>query len=67
VNCRKSGLFANSEGGAFATANLLSILGSARLHRLDQELTLTELLYRLSTWPINRVAEPMAKAMAAVE
>jgi transposase len=62
---RKNWLFAGSEGGARAAADLLSILGSARLHRLDPEPTLTELLHRLPSWPINRIAELTPKAMAA--
>ena len=54
---RKAWLFCGSNDHAESAANLFSVIASARLHGLDPELYLTELLRLLPHWPRDRFLE----------
>jgi transposase len=53
---RKNYLFAGSDGGERAAA-LYTLLETAKLNRLDPEAWLRDVLTRLSSHPINRIAD----------
>jgi transposase len=54
---RKSWLFAGSDDHAQAAGNLLTLVASARLHRLDPEAYLRDLFRVLPHWPRDRYLE----------
>lgn len=54
---RKNWLFFGSEAGAAAGSTWLSIVLSARMHRLDVEEYLRDLFRVLPSWPKNRLIE----------
>ncbi len=54
---RKNYLFAGSDAGGERAAAIYSLLGSAKLHRIDPEAYLTAVLRRIADHPINRIEE----------
>jgi transposase len=54
---RKNYLFAGSDAGGERAAAIYSLLGSAKLHRIDPEAYLTLVLRRIADHPINRIEE----------
>jgi transposase len=54
---RKAWLFVGSDDHAQAAGNLLSLIASARLHRLDPEAYLRDLFCVLPQWPRDRYLE----------
>lgn len=54
---RSNYLFAGSARGGHAAATMYSLIGTARLNRLNPYLWLKDVLARLPSHPINRVAE----------
>ena len=54
---RKAWLFVGSDDHGQATGNLLSLIASARLHQLDPEAYLRDLLRVLPHWPRGRHLE----------
>ena len=62
---RKAWLFFGSDDHASAAANLLSIIASCELHRLDPETYLTEIIQVLPYWPRDRYLELAPKYWAA--
>lgn len=62
---RKNWLFCGSDGHAEAAANIMSLIASARLHKLDPELYLREFIRVLPHWPAERYLELSPKHWAA--
>ena len=62
---RKSWLFVGSDGHAESAGHLLSLVASARLHRLDPETYLRDLFRVLAHWPRDRYLELAPKYWAA--
>jgi len=54
---RKAWLFVGSDDHAQAAGNLLSLIASARLHRLDPEVYLRDVIRLLPYWPTDRFLE----------
>ena len=54
---RKNWLFCGSDDHASATANLYSLIASCRLHGLDPEQYLSEVIHVLPHWPMERMIE----------
>jgi transposase len=54
---RKAWLFVGSDDHAQATANLLTLIASCKLHQLDPELYLRDLFRVLVHWPNDRYLE----------
>jgi transposase len=54
---RKAWLFVGSDGHAQSAGNILSLVASARLHRLDPEAYLRDLFRVLAHWPRQRYLE----------
>ncbi len=54
---RKNYLFAGSDAGGERAATIYSLIGSAKLNRLDPEAYLREVLTRIADHPINRIDE----------
>ena len=54
---RKAWLFVGSDDHAQAAANLFSLIASCRLHRLDPEAYLKDLIRVLAHWPRDRYLE----------
>lgn len=54
---RKAWLFVGSDDHAHATGHLLTLIASARLHRLDPEAYLRDLFRVLPHWPRERFLE----------
>jgi transposase len=54
---RKNYLFAGSDAGGERAAAIYSLLGSAKLNRIDPETYLSSVLRRIADHPINRIAE----------
>ena len=54
---RKNWLFFGSDDHAQAAANLFSLIASCKLHRLDPETYLAELIRVLPSWPRDRYLE----------
>ena len=54
---RKNYLFAGSDGGGERGAALYTLVETARLNRLDPEAWLRDVLTRISSHPINRIAD----------
>ena len=54
---RKAWLFVGSDDHAQAAGNLLTLIASARLHRLDPEAYLRDLFRVLPQWPRDRYLE----------
>ena len=62
---RKNWLFCGSDGHAEAAANIMSLIASAKLNKLDPELYLRELIRVLPTWPKDRHLELAPRFWAA--
>lgn len=62
---RKNWLFVGSDEHAVSTANLLSIIATAKLHDLDPEQYLRDLFRVLPHWPKDRYLELAPKAWPA--
>lgn len=62
---RKAWLFVGSDDHAASAANLLSLIASARLHRLDPEEYLRDVFRVLPHWPKGRYLELAPKYWAA--
>lgn len=54
---RRAWLFFGSDDHASAAANLLSLIASCELHRLDPETYLAEIIHLLPYWPRDRYLE----------
>jgi len=65
VRIRDAALFAGSDGHAEAAGHILSLIASARLHRLDPERYLRDLVRVLPHWPRERFLELAPKHWAA--
>ena len=61
---RKAWLFVGSDDHAAAAGHLLSLIASARLHRLDPESYLRDLFRVLAQWPRDRYLELAPKYWA---
>jgi hypothetical protein len=62
---RRAWLFFGSDDHASAAANLLSLIASCELHRLDLEAYLTNIIHVLPYWPRDRYLELAPKYWAA--
>jgi transposase len=62
---RKAWLFVGSDDHAQATANLFSLIASCKLHRLDPEAYLRDLIRVLVHWPSDRYLELAPRHWAA--
>ena len=62
---RKAWLFCGSDDHATAAANLFSLVASCKLHQLDPELYLAEMIHILPQWPIARHLELAPKYWTA--
>jgi transposase len=62
---RKAWLFCGSDDHAAAAANLFSLVASCKLHRLDPELYLAEMIHVLPQWPVARHLELAPKYWSA--
>ena len=62
---RKNWLFVGSDDHAQSTANLLSMIASAKLHDLDPEEYLRDIFRVLPHWPEDRYLELAPKYWAA--
>jgi transposase len=62
---RRAWLFFGSDDHASAAANLLSLVASCELHRLDPETYLAEITHLLPYWPRDRYLELAPKYWAA--
>jgi len=62
---RKNWLFVGSDDHAVSTANLMSMIASAKLHDLDAEEYLRDLFRVLPLWPKDRHIELAPKYWAA--
>ncbi len=62
---RRAWLFYGSDDHAGAAGNTLSLIASCKLHRLDPELYLTEIIRILPYWPRDRYLELAPKYWAA--
>jgi len=62
---RKAWLFVGSDDHGSATGNLLSLVASCRLHGLDPETYLAEVLRVIAVWPANRMLELSPRDWAA--
>ena len=62
---RKAWLFVGSDDHAQAAGNLMSLIASARLHRLDPEAYLRDLFRVLPHWPSDRYLELAPKYWVA--
>ena len=63
---RKAWMFCGSDDHAQATANLFSLIASCRLHGLDPEAYLTDILRVFAAWPANRHLELAPKYWTAI-
>jgi transposase len=61
---RKNYLFAGSDSGGERAATFYSLIGTAKLNRIDPEASLRELLTRIADHPVNRIAELLPWNMA---
>jgi hypothetical protein len=62
---RKAWLFFGSDDHASAAANLLSLIASCELHKLDPEAYLCDIIHVLPYWPRDRYLELAPKYWAA--
>jgi hypothetical protein len=62
---RKNYLFAGSDAGGERAAILYSLIGTAKLHGLDPEGYLRDVLSRIAAHAINRIAELLPWNLAA--
>lgn len=62
---RKAWLFVGSDDHAQAAANIFSLVASCRLHRLDPELYLRDVLRVVAQWPRDRFLELAPRSWAA--
>lgn len=62
---RKAWLFVGSDDHAEAAANIFSLVGSCKLHRLDPEAYLRDVLRVVAHWPRDRFLELAPKNWAA--
>ena len=62
---RKAWLFSGSDDHAQAAANLMTLVASAKLHRLDPEAYLRDMIRVLAFWPTDRMLELAPKHWAA--
>lgn len=65
VRIRDAALFAGSDDHAESAGHLLSLIASARLHGLDSELYLREMILVVPQWPRERYLELTPKYWAA--
>jgi len=63
---RKNYLFAGSDAGGERAAAIYTLLGTAKLNRLDPELYLCHVLERIADHPINRIHELLPWNLAAL-
>jgi transposase len=54
---RKNYLFAGSDAGGERAAAIYSLIGTAKLNRIDPELYLRQLLHQIGDHPINRISD----------
>jgi transposase len=54
---RKNYLFAGSDGGGESAAAIYSLIGSAKLHGIDPESYLRNVLSRIAEHPVNRIGD----------
>jgi hypothetical protein len=62
---RKNYLFAGSDAGGERAAVIYSLIGTAKINRLDPEAYLREVLTRIADHPINRIKELLPWNIAA--
>lgn len=62
---RKAWLFCGSDGHAASATELMSLIASARLHKLDPELYLRQVIRAVPHWPRDRYLELTPKHWAA--
>jgi transposase len=62
---RRAWLFFGSDDHASTAANLLSLIASCELHRLDPETYLAEIIHLLPYWPRDRYLELAPKYWTA--
>ena len=62
---RKNYLFAGSDAGGERAAVIYSLIGTAKINRLDPEAYLREVLTRIADHPINRIEELLPWNIAA--
>lgn len=62
---RKAWLFVGSDDHAQAAANIFSLVASCKLHRIDPELYLRDVLRVVAQWPRDRLLELAPKHWAA--
>jgi len=62
---RKAWLFVGSDDHAEAAANIFSLVGSCKLHRLDPETYLRDVLRVVAHWPRGRFLELAPRSWAA--
>ena len=64
---RKAWLFVGSDDHGSAAGNLLSLVASCRLHGLDPEADLAEVLRVIAVWPTGRMLELSPRDWAATQ
>jgi transposase len=62
---RKNYLFAGSDRGGQRAASIYSLIGTAKLHGIDPESYLRNVLTRIADYPINRIEELLPWNLAA--
>ena len=62
---RKNYLFAGSDSGGERAAAIYSLIGTAKLNRLDPEAYLRDVLTRIADHPVNRIGELLPWSISA--